>query len=338
MNQDTLWLQVPAAKIHPVNLVYVSTTPNKLEHIATKLVSLQGYESPYLEKINIILFVADHDIANQGITNQDKIPLTQPITSEFLNKLSSTGDTSITIAEKLKAKLEIVNLGTKTDFKCIDGIIHSTLATSSANFCHAPAMSDEQFARAINIGRQSAQRIHLSGAQLFAASATRNISSVYALTCALLDVQPEKLVELNSEQHKLIQQALDQHKEQLTSPLEMLRCLGSFEIAALTGSYLCCAHIGMPVLIDGLAAAIAALITARICPEAEQWFLYSHTSADPAHKLILKSLGAQPLLQLNQTLDDIAGITSTLSLLHLACANHNQIISFSKERLLKRYS
>ena len=138
--------------------------------------------------------------------------------------------------------------------------------------------------------------------------------------------------------HKLIQQALEQHKNKLTSPLEILRCLGSFEIAALTGSYLCCAHIGMPVLIDGIASAIAALITARLCPEAEQWFLYSHASTDPAHKLILKILGAQPLLQLNQDLDDIAGITSTLSLLHLACANHNEKIIFSKESLLKRYS
>lgn len=324
MNQDTLWLQVPAAKPHPVNLLEVSTAPDKLEYIATKLASLQRYESPYLEKINIILFVADHGIENQ------------PITSEFLNKLSSTGDTNIAIANKLKAKIEIVNLGGKTNFKCIDGIIHSTLTTSTEDIFHAPAMSEEQFARAINIGRQSAQRIYLSEAQLFIASATknRNIPSVYALTCALLDVQPEELVSLNSDQHKLILQALEKHKEQLTSPLEILRCLGSFEIAALTGSYLCCAHIGMPVLIDGLAAAIAAFITVKLCPGAEQWFLYSYTSTNPAHQLILKSLSAQPLLQLNETLDDIAGITNALSLLHLACENNNEIISFSKEKLL----
>ena len=331
MNQDTLWLQVPAATSSPVNFVEASTTPNKIEYIATKLASLQGYESPYIDKVNIILFVADHDIKTQ-----DETPLTQPITYEFLNKFSAASDTSIAIAKNLKANLEIINLGTKTNFKYIDGIIHSTLATSTADFLHNPAMSDEQFSRAINIGRQSAQRVHLRGTRLFVASAIRNRNepSAYALTCALLDVQPEKLVEINSEQYKLIYQALTQHKEQLISPLEILRCLGSFEIAALTGSYLCCAHIGMPVLIDGIASAIAALITARICPEAEQWFLYSHTSADPAHKLILKNLGAQPLLQLNQTLDDIAGITSSISLLHLACANHRKTLNFSKEKLL----
>lgn len=331
MNEDTLWLQVPAANRPSKKLVEVSTSPDKLEYIATQLASLQGYESPYIDETNIIIFVADH-----GIKNQNKKPLIKPITSDFLNKFSSSGDTSIAIAENLKAKLEIVNLGTKTNFKCIDGIIHSTLATNTEDFCHTPAMSEEQFARAINIGRQSAQRIYLSEAQLFIASApsNRNITSIYALTCALLDVQPEKIVDINSEQYKLIYQALAQHKEQLTSPLEILRCLGSFEIAALTGSYLCCAHIGMPVLIDGLAAAIAAHITERICPEAKQWFLYSYTSIDSAHRLILNSLGAQPLLQLNKTLDDIGGITSALSLLHLACEVHNETISFSKEKVL----
>lgn len=335
MNQDTLWLQVPAAIPSPVNLVEVYTAPNKLEHIATKLASLQGYGSPYIDNANIILFVADHDVKNHN-----KTPLTQPITYDFLNKFSAASDTSITIAKKLKAKLEIVNLGKKTNFKYIDGVIHSTLATSTADFRHAPAMSDEQFSRAINIGRQSAQRVHLRGTRLFVASAirNRNIPSEYALTCALLDVQPKKLVGINSEQYKLIYQALVQHKEQLISPLEILRCLGSFEIAALTGSYLCCAHIGIPILIDGLAAAIAAHITERICPEAKQWFLYSYTSTDPAHQLILDSLGAKPLLQLNKSLDDIAGIVNALSLLHLVCAEHNKIISFSKENLLASHN
>ena len=129
---------------------------------------------------------------------------------------------------------------------------------------------------------------------------------------------------------KLIQKSLTQHKDELTSPLEILRRLGSFELAALTGSYLCCAHMGMPVLIDGFASAVAALITAQICPEAEQWFLYSHTSNNPAHKLILKTLKAQPFLQLEKNIDNMAGITTALSLLHLSCANHNKMIKHQK--------
>ncbi|MFK5915221.1 MAG: nicotinate-nucleotide--dimethylbenzimidazole phosphoribosyltransferase [Woeseiaceae bacterium] len=338
MNQDTLWLQVPAAKIHPVNWDNVSNVPDKLEDIAIRLASLQGSVPPCLDKINVILFIADH-----GVINQDEITLAQPITTELLNNFSRTDDIIHIMANKLNAKLEVVNLGTKINLKSIDGIIHSTIATSTANFCHAQAMNNEQLARAINIGRQSIQRIHLSGAQLFVAREINraNTLSALAITCALLNIAPEEFTP-NDEKHnkdiiKLVHKALTQHKDELTSPLEILQRLGSFEIAALIGSYLCCAHIGIPVLIDGFASAVAAFITIRLCPGAEQWFLYSQTPNNPAHKLILDTLKAQPLLQLKQNIDNMASITTALSLLHLACTSHNQKRSFSKEELLKRY-
>ena len=73
MNKDTLWLQVPAAKPHTVNLVEVSSALEKLNYIATKLASLQGYEYPYLEKTNIVLFVLQN-----VISNQDNLSLSTP--------------------------------------------------------------------------------------------------------------------------------------------------------------------------------------------------------------------------------------------------------------------
>ena len=335
MNQDTLWLQVPSAKIQPLSLLKYSNIPDKLERIAIKLTSLQNREELYLDKINMVLFIAD-----QGIVNHDANSLTQPVTDGFINKFSPGGDASQIIHEKFNAKIEVINLGTKINFNSIEGVKHSELATSTANFCHAPAMNNEQLARAINIGRQSAQRAYINGAQLFIASEinTANPLSALAMTCALLNTLPEQLSDIDSEKCKILHHALKQHNMQLTSPLEILRHLGSFEIAALTGGYLCSAHIGMPVLIDGFTSAVAALITEKLCPGAERWFLYSHTSNNSAHKLILETIGAQSLLQINQSLNDIAGIAASLSLLHLANSNHNEIINFSKESLLKRYS
>lgn len=329
MNQDTLWLQVPAKKTHHVNLAGVSHVADKLENIAIKLASLQDNASPYLDKINVILFAADH-----GVTSQEENYFRQPITTSLLHKFSHSGDINQIMTNKLSAKLEIINLGTKEDLTSIDGIFHSIIATSTANFCYASAMNNQQLARAINVGRQSIQRIHISGTQLFVAreiNQTNNLSAL-AMTYALLNIPPEKLTvydaaynkNQNKEKNKLIRIALEKHKDKLTSPLEILQHLGSFEISALTGAYLCCAHIGIPVLIDSFASAVAALITIRLCPGAEQCFLYSQTSSNPAHNLILKTLKAQPLLQLNKNIDGMAGITNALSLLHLACASHNK--------------
>ena len=334
MNQDTLWLQVPAKQTLPLNLAGASHVADKLENIAIKLASLQDNTTYYLDKINVILFAADH-----GITSDVGNSLAQPITKALLKKFSHSGDIHHVMENKLSTKLEVINLGTKTDLTSSDSIIHSVIARSTANFCCSPAMNNQQLARAINIGRQSVQRIHISGTRLFVAgeiNQTNNISAL-AMTYALLNIAPEKLTvydaayneKQNKEKNKLIRIALEQHKDKLSSPLEILQHLGSFEIAALTGAYLCCAHIGIPVLIDSFSNAVAALITTRLCPGAEQCFLYSRTSSNPAHNLILKSLKAEPLLQLNKNIDGMAGITNALSLLHLACARHNKNITFT---------
>ena len=84
MNQDTLWLQVPAAKVQPLTLVDLATIPDKLECIAMKLAMLQSCEYPYLDKINIILFIADH-----GVILENRDSLAQANTAALLNRFSS---------------------------------------------------------------------------------------------------------------------------------------------------------------------------------------------------------------------------------------------------------
>lgn len=343
MNEDTLWLQIPSAKIQPLNFIGLvsygdqifAKTSDKLECIANQLAELQSHERLSIEKTTVVLFVADH-----GLVTDIEINSIQSVSTELLSKFSAKSDSNHVINKTLNAQLEVINLGTNIKSENIAGIINSKIDASTASFCHSPAMNNEQLAKAINIGRQSAQRIRLSGAQLFVASEINkaNTLSALAISSVLLNIKLNDLSKIDNKEKQVIQQALVQHKTKLTSPLEILRCLGSFEIAALTGSYLCCAHMGLPVLVDGFASAVAALIASRICPNAEQWFLYSTTPSNIAHKQIFKKLKAQPLLQTNQPLDSVAGIVMALSLLQLACNNHNQTLHFKEETLLKRYS
>ena len=349
MNEDTLWLQVPAAvpdyhiqraaEIRQKNLTRSSGSFGDLEQIAIKLAALQSSEQPCIDKVNIIIFAADHGVVTEGI-----FALPQLVTAEMLKNITH-GGAAINV---LSDNLEVINLGTVADLESIDGVINSIIGPGTANFCQKPAMSREQLSKAINVGRQSAQRIKLSGTQLFVAGEIniKNTFSATAMTCALLDIPPEQLVVPGTSidkkeiahKTKLIQQALEHHKKHLGSPLEILRHLGGFEIAALTGSYLCSAHMGLPVLIDSFTSSVAALTAARLCPDAEQWFLFSHTSAEPGHKIVLNALGAQPLLNLNMHLDEGRGAAITISLLRLACAMHNEMVSFSETTKFEKYA
>ena len=60
----------------------------------------------------------------------------------------------------------------------------------------------------------------------------------------------------------VIQRALDLHSTAIRSPLDVLRCVGGFEIAAMCGAYLACAQRGLPVVVDGFIATAAALVAA----------------------------------------------------------------------------
>lgn len=262
-----------------------------------------------------------------------KTSFAEPIT---FDKLSSYSKKNKTVDKKSRIpipKLELINLGTRSNFKSIKGLVHATLGSNTENFGHRPAMSREQLAKAINIGRQTAQRIKLNGNKLFIAREINesNIISATAIAVALLDINVEELSFLDNTNKNLISQAITTHKKQLASPIEALHHLGSFEIAALTGSYLCCAHMGLPVLVDGYASTVAALIVSKICPTATQWFLFSQSPSNEIHNIIYEQLSAKPLLQNSRGFEGTNGITFALSLIHLACTSHNEAINYKKD-------
>jgi nicotinate-nucleotide--dimethylbenzimidazole phosphoribosyltransferase len=128
----------------------------------------------------------------------------------------------------------------------------------------------------------------------------------------------------------VIQQALELHADSLGDPAEVLRILGGFEIAALTGSYISCAQAGIPVLVDGFISTSAALCAKRIRTGCEHWFLYSHTSAEPGHQAMLAGLEAEPLLDLGMRLGEGSGAAVAVAILRQACALHNEMATFTE--------
>lgn len=266
MNEDTLWLQAPAA---------------------TQCFDIQiNGNTSGVEQINMTLFTADH-----GVTRAE-IPAYLQSKTLIEKCFHETPYTHI-LSDIFRIKIEVINLGTIVNTASLEGVINQQLCTSTENFCHKPAMNREQFSTAINIGRQAAQRAKLCNTEFFICSDinNKNTISAIAITSALLNIPPGQLIQSN-DKHKisLIKKALNHHQQHLYSPLEILRRLGGFEIAALTGSYLCCAHMGLPVLVDGLTSSTAALVAARLCPGAEKWFLFSSTPEEQAHNVVLKSL------------------------------------------------
>jgi nicotinate-nucleotide--dimethylbenzimidazole phosphoribosyltransferase len=118
-------------------------------------------------------------------------------------------------------------------------------------------------------------------------------------------------------------------------PLEALRCFGGFEIAALSGAYLRCGQLALPVLIDGFITTVAVLVALRLRPELAGWLFYSHRSAEPGHRLLLQALGAEPLLDLEMRLGEGSGAAVALPLLRAAVALHARMATFAEAGVSK---
>ena len=348
MNEITEWLQQPpalpnnairqAAEARQAMLTKPIGALGQLEQIAVRLASLQGSHQPCVDNVSISVFAADHGVATEGIS-----AFPQSVTAGMLKNFSQGGAAINVLARQLDAKLEVVNLGTVNDPGSLQGVLNLQLGLGTANFCQQPAMNEQQLSRALNAGRQAVERAGSESAQLFIGGemGIGNTTVASALACALLDVPPSLLagpgtgLDTQGVKHKIeiITQALARHNPIHHDPLEVLRRLGGFEIAALSGSYIACAHQGLAVLVDGFISSVAALIAARLCPDAEHWFLFSHTSAEPGHRIILEALNARPLLDLGLRLGEGSGAAVAVPLLRFACALHNEMATFAEADL-----
>lgn len=110
------------------------------------------------------------------------------------------------------------------------------------------------------------------------------------------------------------------HGSALADPMRALAALGGPEIAFLTGVTLGAAHNRTPVVLDGLATSVAALIAARIEPAVQATLIAGQRSRERAHARVLAELGLEPLLDLRLRAGEGVGACLAAQLLFSALA------------------
>jgi nicotinate-nucleotide--dimethylbenzimidazole phosphoribosyltransferase len=102
-------------------------------------------------------------------------------------------------------------------------------------------------------------------------------------------------------------------------PLEVLTQFGGFEIAMMAGALLGAARARVPVMVDGFIGSAAALLAVRLAPNARDYCLFAHASAEAGHRLMLEALDAQPLMHLDMRLGEGTGALLAVPLVRAAC-------------------
>ena len=287
------------------------------------------------------MFAGDHGVVAEGVSAYP-----QEVTGQMLRNFVGGGAAISVLARQLDARLEVVDLGTAFALDALPGVLHLNLGAGTSNFAREAAMSDAQLRLALQAGRDSLLRAKASGADLFIGGemGIGNTSAASALACALLGLPARELAGPGTgldaggvaRKAAVIERALALHGAFLGEPFEVLRRLGGFEIAALTGAYLAAAQEGVAVLVDGFICSVAALLAVRLNSACRDWLLFAHRGAEPGHIRVLDALATQPLLDLGLRLGEGSGAALAVPLLRLACALHNQMATFAEAAVSDR--
>ena len=313
----------------------------RLEDLAVQLAAMQGKARPAVDKVWISLFAADHGIAEEGVS-----AFPQAVTRLMLRNFVQGGAAISVLARQLNAQLEVVDVGVAKALDDNCGIVIARAGPGTANFCQQAAMDENQLDIALSAGAAAARRAVAYGAEIFLGGemGIANTTSAAALACALLKAEPALLagpgtgLDSAGVAHKaaVIARALRHHNGYLHTPLEILRRLGGFEIAALVGAYLQAASLQLPVLVDGYISSVAALCAVRLQAACAGWLMYAHRSAEPGHGRVLDALDATPMLDLAMRLGEGSGAAVALPILRAACAMHGNMTTFAEAEIPAR--
>lgn len=308
----------------------------QLERVAIDLAALQATDRPRADRVRIVLFAGDHGVTAQGISAYPAA-----VTVEMLRNFARGGAAISVLSREIGAPLEVIDVGTFGDAP-IAGVIVDKTRAGTRDFSVAPAMTREETLEALAAGRRAVDRAAAHGVDMLILGemGIGNTTSATAVASALLAIPPAELSGAGTgldhvgirRKAEVVARSLNLHGLQAgaAAPMDVLRRVGGFEIAALSGAIIASAQAKVPVLIDGFIVTVAALLATRMNDTCGPWLLFSHRSSERGHQLVLSALGAAPLLDLNLRLGEGSGAALALPLVRLACALHNQMATFAE--------
>ena len=320
------------------------TTPtgslSELETVAVQLASLQDTSHPDIQQPWISIFAGDHGVMQENISAYP-----QAVTRQMLQNFATGGACISVIAKEYNAKLQIIDCGSVGEAYDYVGVERHCIRAGTANFAQEVAMTEDQCRAALDLGRNSVEDAVAYGASIYVAGemGIGNTCSASAVACFLLDEDAEQLTGVGTgiraeqliHKKKIIDQALALHQHYVgQDAFKALCAVGGLEIAAMTGAYIRCAQLGLPVVIDGFISSVSALLAVRLNPAVRQWMLFGHQSAEYGHRRLLEELQANPLLKLNLRLGEGSGAGAALGLIKLACSLHNNMATFAQAAVI----
>lgn len=282
----------------------------------------------------VYVFAADHGVTAEGVSAYPA-EVTRQMVLNFL-----AGGAAINVLARLNhVQINVVDVGVDADLSEHPGLLHCKVRLGSRNMLQEPAMTEEELRAALLVGLTLAEDAFAQECDLIAVGemGIGNTTAASVITAALTGV-PAALVtgkgtglDSAAYEHKcrVVAGVQRRHFAQPTGTLEILRCGGGLEIAAMTGMILGAARRKIAIMMDGFISTAAAAIACGLAPATRDYLFAGHQSQEPGHRVLLAHLNLEPVLDLHMRLGEGSGGVLAMPVLEAAMRIYQEMATFA---------
>lgn len=306
-----------------------------LESLVERFTAIQKKEKLETNPKRILIFAADHGVTEEGVSAYPR-EVTRSMVTNFLNG----GATINALARQINAAVQVIDVGVDGDFGRDARLVHAKVGRGTKNLAREAAMTPEQLDLALTIGSEMVHRAKREGVQFLGLGemGIGNTTAASAVTAALtkrpVEIMTGRGTGLDdaglNQKIETIRKAMELHSPFFTDPFEVLRRVGGFEIAALTGAMIAGARLEMPMVVDGWIVTAAALAAVRLNPKILDYLFFAHQSEEFGHQRVLDILEARPMLNLSMRLGEGSGAALAMGILEAAVRVYNETATFAQ--------
>lgn len=309
----------------------------RLESLAAKYFAIASGEIPLSLSPAVYVFAADHGVSEERVSAYPR-----EVTAQMVRNFLGGGAAVNVLARLHGARLTVVDVGVDAEFEEHPDLVRAKVRCGSRNLVREAAMTPSELSAALQTGIDLATSAHNYGSSIVVVGemGIGNTTAASAITAVLLQRATGEVTGRGAgltdagRNNKLnvIRRSLRRHFPESVGapePLEILRCVGGLEIAAMTGFILSAARHRMPVMLDGFISTAAAAIAYSLCPAVREYLFAGHCSQEPGHRYLLRHLELQPILTLDMRLGEGTGAILALPVLESALHLFAEMATFS---------
>ncbi len=286
----------------------------RLEDIAIWYAGWRGEAAPQVTAPQALVFAGNHGVVAQGVS-----AFPAEVTAQMVMNFEQGGAAINQLCAVAGAKLTVHALD---------------LDSPTQDFTVGAAMTEPELISALATGWNAVD----STADLLITGemGIGNTTSAAAICAALYGGEGEDWVGRGTgvddaglaQKAEVVSRGIALHGDILAEPMQVLRCLGGRELAAIVGAIARARMERIPVILDGFICSAAAATLASAHDGALDHCLAGHVSAEAAHIRLLAELGKQPLLSLGMRLGEGSGAALAINIVKSALACHSNMATF----------